>query len=242
MARAFQRLRVAISTPRLLPHVGLLLTSGNRKIIQADIDYWAETLCLKERGQDARRIPLFLLLMTFQREFRNLFYLRTGKAAWPFRWLCPQLGSLNIEAPHVGPGLFIQHGENTFVSAQSIGDYCWIGRHVVIGYSNATDCPRIGNNVKIFPGAKIIGNIHVGDNATVGLNTVVIDDVPPGVTLLGVPGRPMGVFQRPPARRDTTPLAPRVAVTPPDPDSEPVACSHDTQSRTSSGNHPTNIR
>lgn len=212
MARAFQSLRVAISTPRLLPHIGLVLMSRNRDIIKADICYWAETLLLKEPGGTLRRIPLFLLLMKFQPEFRNLFYLRTGKAAWPIRWMCPPLGSLKMEAGHVGPGLFLQHGDNTFISAESIGDYCWIGRHVVIGYSNATDRPTIGNNVRIFPGAKIIGKIKVGDNATIGLNTVVIDNVPPNVTLLGVPGRVVGPSLRS-ARNGLPPAIDRAQVT-----------------------------
>jgi len=203
MHRSFQRLRLVISAPRLLPHICLLLASDNREIIQDDIDYWSETLCLKDPRHDSHRIRLFLLLMTFQPEFRNLFYLRTGKAAWPFRWMCPPLSSLKIDVPHIGPRLFIQHGDSTFISAESIGANCWIGRHIVIGYSNATDCPTIGNNVRIFPGARIIGKVYVGDNSTIGLNTVVLDNVPPGVTLLGVPGRSLGSFQRPPGRRDT---------------------------------------
>jgi serine O-acetyltransferase len=127
--------------------------------------------------------------------------------------MCPPLGSLKIEVPHVGPGLFIQHGDNTFISAERIGNYCWIGRHVVVGYSNATDCPTIGNNVRIFPGAKIIGKIKVGDNATIGLNTVAIDNVPPNVMLLGVPGRVVSPNFRPaPATRDDSSPAPARAL------------------------------
>lgn len=208
MARAFQPLRVAISSPRLLPHVALMLRSRNREIIKSDIFYWAETLCLEKPNHSSGLIRLFLLLMTFQREFRNLFYLRAGKAAWPFRWMCPPLNSLKIEVPNIGPKLFIQHGDSTFISAESIGANCWIGRHVVIGYSNATDCPTIGDNVRIFPGAKIIGKIHIGDNATIGLNTVVIDDVPPNITLFGVPGRAVSPsFRAATPKNETAPVS-----------------------------------
>lgn len=210
MHRSFQRLRVVISAPRLLPHIGLMLVSGNRQIIQDDVDYWAEILHLKEPGLPSRRIPLFLTLMTFLPEFRNLFYLRAHKAAWPFRWMCPRLNSLKIEVLHIGPRLFIQHGENTFISADSIGANCWIGRHVIVGYSNDTDRPTLGNNVRVLPGARIIGKVHIGDYATIGLNTVVLDNVPPGVTLFGVPGRPIGVFPQPPTRRDPLPSLARV--------------------------------
>lgn len=209
MHRSCQRLRVVISAPRLLPHIGLMLVSGNRQIIQDDVDYWAEILHLKQPGRSSPRIPLFLLLMTFMPEFRNLFYLRANKAAWPFRWMCPPLNSLKIEAAHIGPRLFIQHGENTFISADSIGANCWIGRHVIIGYSNDTDRPTLGDYVRVLPGARIIGKVHIGNYATIGLNTVVLDNVPPGVTLFGVPGRPIGVFPQPPARRDTQPASAR---------------------------------
>jgi len=180
---------MAISSLRLFPHLILMLTTDARATIMADLVYWAEALPLKRPQTLAEFCLLFIELMTLTPEFRNVFYLRTGKKAWPFLWMCPRLGTLSIDSPHIGPGLFIQHGENTFVSADSIGDHCWIGRHVVIGFSNPTDRPTIGNNVRIYAGAKIIGKIKIGDNATIGLNTVVVDNVDPNVTVLGVPGR-----------------------------------------------------
>lgn len=183
---------MAISALRLWPHLLLMLVSRNRSIVEADLTRWAE-LCEHRTPRNSRgMIYFFLRFMTFENEFRNVFYLRAGKAAWPIRWMCPRLVTLEIESPSIGPGFFIQHGDNTYVSAASIGANCWIGRHVVIGYSNDTDRPEIGDNVKIYAGAKIIGKIKVGDNAVIGLNTVVIDNVPPNITLLGVPGKPLG--------------------------------------------------
>lgn len=81
------------------------------------------------------------------------------------------------------------HGDSTFVSAVKIGENCWINQQVVIGYSNETDCPSIGNNVTIYAGAKVFGKVRVGDNATIGANSVVIQDVPANVTVMGVPAR-----------------------------------------------------
>jgi serine O-acetyltransferase len=60
---------------------------------------------------------------------------------------------------------------------------------VTIGYSNVTDRPTIGDNVKISPGAKLVGKVKVGDNAVVGLNTVVIANVPANCTVFGIPGQ-----------------------------------------------------
>src|SRR6185437_8004872 len=192
MEHRLKRTRMTISAMRLWPHILVMLTSRNRSIVEADLTRWAEICEHRTPRRMGDFIYVFIRFMTFEDEFRNLFYLRVGKLGWPIRWMCPRLVSLEIEAPSIGPGFFIQHGDNTFVSAASIGANCWIGRHVVIGYSNDTDRPEIGDNVKIYAGAKIIGKIKVGDNAVIGLNTVVLDNVPPNVTLLGVPGKPLG--------------------------------------------------
>lgn len=131
----------------------------------------------------------FIELMTFLPEFRSLFYFRCGPLAKVFSWLCQPLSSFEINAPYVGPGLFIQHGGGTLISAKSIGADCWINQQVTIGFSNDTDRPTIGNRVRIYAGARIIGNVTVGDDAVIGLNTVVIDNVAPGATVFGIPGR-----------------------------------------------------
>jgi serine O-acetyltransferase len=83
------------------------------------------------------------------------------------------------------------HGDCTFVSANKIGENCWINQQVVIGYVNDNDAdrPSIGNDVTIHAGAKILGRVNVGDNATIGANSVVIGDVPPNVTVMGVPAK-----------------------------------------------------
>jgi serine O-acetyltransferase len=70
----------------------------------------------------------------------------------------------------------------------------------VIGYSKAfellgitprreSDTPSIGNNVTIYAGAKVLGNVKIGDNGTIGANSVVIQDVPPNATVMGVPAK-----------------------------------------------------
>lgn len=194
MVHRLKRTRLTISAVRLWPHLLIFLFSGHRKIVETDLTRWAE-LCEHKTPRKTRDfIYFFIRFMTFENEFRNLFHHRIGSLGWPIRWMCPLLATLKIESPSIGPGLFIQHGDNTRISASSIGANCWIGTHVVVGYSNDTDRPEIGDNVRIYAGAKIIGKIKVGDNSVIGLNTVVIDNVPPNVTLLGVPGKPLGPF------------------------------------------------
>ena len=134
----------------------------------------------------------FHLFETFLKEYRNVFYLRLGRWEHLLRWLCPPLASLQIYSRNIGPGLFVQHGIATLISAESIGRNFWVNQQVTIGYSGygtGIDRPIIGNDVTIRPGAKIIGGLILGDSATVGLNTVVTADVPAGATVLGVPGQ-----------------------------------------------------
>jgi serine O-acetyltransferase len=134
----------------------------------------------------------FLLLMSRLPEFRSLFYYRIkGPFALraPLKILCPPLSSLYIQTPEIGPGLFIQHGFATIISAKRIGRYCYINQQVTIGYSESIDCPTIGNNVHVYAGAKIIGGVTVGDNVKVGANAVVVKDVPANCTVAGVPAR-----------------------------------------------------
>lgn len=79
----------------------------------------------------------------------------------------------------------IWHGFSTIINAKSIGNNCTIYQQVTIGNWNGT--PKIGNNVTIFPGAKVIGNITVGDNVKIGANAVVSKNVPENCTVVGVP-------------------------------------------------------
>jgi serine O-acetyltransferase len=185
---SFRRLRLIISSLRLWPHLTIMLAM-NSHVVKADLTRWADIYQLGTPRSARDFSFLFLTFMTFLPEYRNLFYLRAGIKARLFAWMCPSLATLEIAPTSIGPGLFIQHGNSTMISAESIGANCWINQHVVIGYSNDTDRPTLGDNVRISAGAKVIGNIKIGNNATIGLNTVVIDNVPPNVTVFGVPGR-----------------------------------------------------
>jgi serine O-acetyltransferase len=62
---------------------------------------------------------------------------------------------------------------------------------VTIGQSNRgkrKGCPTIGNEVYIGPGAKIFGNIKIGNNVAIGANSVVTRDIPDNAVVVGIPG------------------------------------------------------
>lgn len=93
----------------------------------------------------------------------------------------------------IGKGLFIDHGMGVVIGETSIiGDNVLLYQGVTLGgtgLEKGKRHPTIGNNVVIGTGAKILGNITVGDNSYIGANAVVIKDVPPNSTVVGVPGR-----------------------------------------------------
>ncbi len=100
----------------------------------------------------------------------------------------------------IGKGLFIDHGMGIVIGETSeIGDNCTIYHGVTLGGTGREQGKRhpvIGNNVLISSGAKILGPLTVGDNSRIGANAVVLDDVEPFSTVVGVPGRVVKVKGR----------------------------------------------
>lgn len=90
-------------------------------------------------------------------------------------------------------GLFIDHGMGVVIGETSvIGNNVTMFQGVTLGGTGkerGKRHPTIGNNVVIGAGAKVLGAITVGDNVQIGANAVVVKDVPPNSTVVGVPGR-----------------------------------------------------
>ena len=93
----------------------------------------------------------------------------------------------------IGRSLFIDHGMGVVIGETAIvGDNVLIYQGVTLGgtgLEKGKRHPTIGNNVVIGGGAKILGSITIGDNSYIGANAVVIKDIPPNSTVVGVPGR-----------------------------------------------------
>lgn len=70
-----------------------------------------------------------------------------------------------------------------------IGDDCMFMQQVTIGILADHRVPVIGSRVYIGAGAKVLGHVHVGDDARIGANAVVLSDVPAGATVVGIPAR-----------------------------------------------------
>ncbi len=89
----------------------------------------------------------------------------------------------------IGGGLLIPHPNGIVIHPGArIGPNCLIFQQVTIG-AVGSDVPTIGGHVDFGAGAKVLGAISVGDHARVGANAVVLIDVPPGWSAVGVPAR-----------------------------------------------------
>jgi serine O-acetyltransferase len=90
----------------------------------------------------------------------------------------------------LGRRLMIPHPNGVVIHEDAVvGDDCMIMQQVTIGMIQEGAVPRLGNNVYVGAGAKIIGKVNVGDGARIGANAVVTNDVPAHCTAVGVPAR-----------------------------------------------------
>jgi len=135
----------------------------------------------------------------FQRRLRKIEYLynvRQGNMLC--RWYRIMLEIINhrlalklgfsIPKNVFGAGLCLVHYGTIVVSPLArIGENCRIHPSSSIGFFNGA--PTLGNNVYIGPGAKLFGQIVIGDNVTIGANAVVNSDIPGNVTVGGIPAK-----------------------------------------------------
>ena len=93
----------------------------------------------------------------------------------------------------IGKGFFIDHGNGVIIGETTvIGDNVTLYQGVTLGGTGKEQGkrhPTIGNNVMISAGAKVLGSFKIGDNSKIGAGSVVLEEVPPNSTVVGVPGR-----------------------------------------------------
>jgi len=114
----------------------------------------------------------------------HLFY------RYRYHRLSLQLG-FSIPANVCGPGLSLPHRGSIVISPVArIGANCRIHSCVNIGLAkDGSKAPRIGDNVYIGPGAKLFGDITIGNNVLIGANAVVTKSFGDNLTIVGVPAR-----------------------------------------------------
>jgi len=135
--------------------------------------------------------------------FHALLIHRLAHAFWraKLRWLarftshCSRfLTGIEIHpGAKIGRRAFIDHGMGVVIGETAeLGDDCTLYHGVTLGgttWNKGKRHPTLGNGVVIGAGAKVLGPILVGDAARIGSNAVVVKDVPPGATAVGIPAR-----------------------------------------------------
>lgn len=164
------------------------------KTIKADLD------SVMERDPAARsRLEVFLLYSGYKavRSYRkaNWFYKHNFKflARFISQRSRHKTGIEIHPGATIGKGLFIDHGMGVVIGETTIiGDNCTIYQNVTLGGTGKDQGkrhPTLGNNVLVGAGAKVLGPFKVGDNARIAAGAVVLNEVPPNSTAVGVPAR-----------------------------------------------------
>jgi serine O-acetyltransferase len=113
-----------------------------------------------------------------------------GVAVLRHRWWSVVTGAeIPLNCRRLGGGLLIPHPNGIVIHPDAeIGPNCLLFQQVTLGGGNG-GAPRIGGHVDVGAGAKILGGVTIGRNARIGANCVVVHDVPPGATAVGIPAK-----------------------------------------------------
>ena len=156
--------------------------------------------CIFERDPASRHV--FEILTSYPGVHAILFH-RLNHWLWrkKLKWLARFLSYFArwITAVEIHPGatigrrFFIDHGIGVIIGETAeIGDDVTLYQGVTLGGRRVNPGkrhPTLGNNVIVGAGAKILGPFTVGDNARIGSNAVVLEEVPKGATVVGIPGK-----------------------------------------------------
>lgn len=155
---------------------------------------------VRERDPAARSALEILLLYPGLKAVRmhrraNWFYRHDMK--FIARWIsqrCARKTGIEIHpGATIGKRLVIDHGHGVVIGETAVvGDDCLIYQGVTLGGTGkdvGKRHPTIGNNVMISSGAKVLGPFKVGDNSRIAAGAVVLEEVPPNCTVVGVPAR-----------------------------------------------------
>ena len=158
-----------------------------------------ELAIIKERDPAIKSSMEVLLYPSFWAilHYRTAHKLYNKKHYFLARWLSQRTAhKTGIEihpGAQIGKGLFIDHGHGVVIGETTIiGDNVTLYQGVTLGGNgkeHGKRHPTIGNNVMISAGARVLGSFTVGDNSKIGSGSVVLSEVPPNSTVVGVPGR-----------------------------------------------------
>ena len=121
--------------------------------------------------------PSFRVMLKYRRAHKLYLKGHYFLARWISQRAARKTGIEIHPGATIGKGLFIDHGSGVI-----------IGETAIIGDNGTKRHPTLKDNVMVSAGAKIIGSFTIGENSKIGAGSVVIEEVPPNCTVVGVPG------------------------------------------------------
>jgi serine O-acetyltransferase len=169
----------------LIPHLILYWVTKNKNTINEDLNRWAEVKKIKKSN-----IGLLLHFLTHSKDFRTVFYFRINS---PLKHVlniyCRKENNFTIDMnTKLGGGIVTGHPYCTVLNAISIGKNFYVNHLVTIGEIEGKK-PTIGDNVSVYTGAIIIGDITIGNNCQIGAGSVVTKSIPDNCVVVGNPAR-----------------------------------------------------
>ena len=169
------------------------------KLVRSDAARWVDQTQIIDPALITRR-QIMRVWYRFV-AFRPMVWFRFGQMAkrrgipgvpsYSQRRIMKKYGLEILIGGDIGPGLYVPHPYGTVLSSRLIGANCTFVGSVTLGHRDGF-FPEIGEEVYVGAGARIIGGIVVGDRAKVGANAVVVRDVDPDTSVVGIPAKPVG--------------------------------------------------
>lgn len=137
--------------------------------------------------------PSFRVMLSYRKAHKQYLKGHYVRARWISQRAARKTGIEIHPGATIGKGFFIDHGAGVIIGETAIvGDNVTLYQGVTLGGTGKETGkrhPTLGDNVMVSAGAKIIGSFTVGENSKIGAGSVVIEEVPPNCTVVGVPGR-----------------------------------------------------
>ena len=171
--------------------------SDAMSLIRRDAARWIEPQGFSDPELVSLKVLAALLLR--HPSLRATTWLRLGGAAgaigirgvpsWTQRRLLRLYGLEIKVGAEIGGGLYIAHPVGCVLAGEAIGEDVTVISQVTFGTRDDGRWPTVGSRAFFGAGSRILGGVTVGDGARVGANAVVLVDVPPAATAVGVPAR-----------------------------------------------------
>ena len=150
--------------------------------------------------------PSFKVILRYRLAHKLYLKKHYFLARWISQWAARKTGIEIHPGATIGRGLFIDHGSGVIIGETTvIGDNVTLYQGVTLGGTGKEQGkrhPTLKDNVMVSAGAKILGSFTIGENSKIGAGSVVLEEVPPDCTVVGVPGRIVRMGSRKVPRTD----------------------------------------